>query len=229
MKIFLVAACLFLGLFGRSASLLEENCGTALRSSRFRRLVGGHEAVSLAHPWMVMVHRDSMYVCGGSLITSRFVLTSAQCLNAGKPMYAHDCCIASPFKDLFLPICLSVTQRLERVQSYTITGWGTKGDNVLARILQETTLLGDDPLLCKSETHYQIDQSQICTSGLNGDSCYGDAGGPLSADLFYNGTKRVFLMGILSFGSFDCKGYSVSTYVPHYRDWIKDTIKQNLN
>ncbi|XP_039483790.1 coagulation factor IX isoform X2 [Drosophila santomea] len=249
-----------------SASLLEENCGTVARGSRVRRLVGGHDAGRLSHPWMVRLHTYSSYVCGGSLITSRFVLTSAVCVDFSKPMTAllgghdmdlphtflevpidrkivqpqfdprnplkHDIALLQmmqevPFSDHIRPICLSINQPLERVQSYTLTGWGVTGDGDLSRILQETSLVNVDPSICNRTFSGQIDRSHICTFGVNGDACTGDSGGPLSAELPYNGTKRAFLLGIVSIGLDSCRGYGLSTNVSHYLDWIKNTIEEN--
>ncbi|XP_037714133.1 serine protease grass-like [Drosophila subpulchrella] len=76
-----VAACLFLEASEGSASLLEENCGTTKRPLRFRRVVGGLYAKRFANPWMVMVFSGKLFRCSGSLITSRFVLTAANCPN----------------------------------------------------------------------------------------------------------------------------------------------------
>ncbi|EDW92318.2 coagulation factor IX [Drosophila yakuba] len=249
-----------------SASLVDENCGTIARGSRVRRLVGGHDAGKLSHPWMVRLHTYSSYVCGGSLITSRFVLTAATCVDFSKLMtallgghdmdlpntflevpidrkilhpqfdmsnYKHDIALLRMkqevhFSDHIRPICLSNNQILEGVQSYTLTGWGVTltGDGDFSRILQETSLIGGDPSLCNRTFPGRIDQSHICTFGVNGDACEGDGGGPLSAQLPYNGTYRTFLLGIVSFGLDSCRGYGLSTNVSHYLDWIKNTIKE---
>ncbi|KRK00453.1 serine protease grass [Drosophila yakuba] len=214
---------------------------------------------------MVRLHTYSSYVCGGSLITSRFVLTSAICVDFSNPKkvllgghdmdlpntflevlidrkilhpqfdmsnYKHDIALLRmkqevPFSDHIRPICLSINQPLERVQSYTLTGWGVTGDGDLSRILQETSLVDVDPSICNRTFSGQIDRSHICTFGVNGDACTGDSGGPLSAELPYNGTKRAFLLGIVSFGLDSCRGYGLSTNVAHYLDWIKNTIEEN--
>ncbi|XP_037714128.1 melanization protease 1-like [Drosophila subpulchrella] len=76
-----VTACLFLGTHKGSASLLEDTCGTTRRPLRVRRVVGGNVAERFSNPWMVMVLTANGFTCGGSLITSRFVLTAAQCIS----------------------------------------------------------------------------------------------------------------------------------------------------
>ncbi|XP_043645973.1 chymotrypsin-like elastase family member 2A isoform X2 [Drosophila teissieri] len=249
-----------------AASLLEENCGTVARSRRVRRLVGGHDAGGLSHPWMVMVPIDYRSFCGGSLITSRFVLTSASCVYSWMIMkvflgghdmdlpqtflevqidrkilhpqfglqnpFKHNIALLRmkqevPFSDRIRPICLSINQPLARLQKYTLTGWGDTGDGRESRILQENTLFGVDPSLCNSTFYGQVDRSHICTTGMNGNMCNKDGGGPLSAQLPYKGTNRTFLLGVISFGELTCRGYGLSTNVAHYLDWIKNMIEEN--
>ncbi|XP_031698807.1 transmembrane protease serine 9-like [Anarrhichthys ocellatus] len=36
-------------------------------------------------PWMVSLHKNGVYTCGGTLIAERFVLTSAQCVSTSNP------------------------------------------------------------------------------------------------------------------------------------------------
>ncbi|XP_039482531.1 CLIP domain-containing serine protease B15 [Drosophila santomea] len=85
MKIFTaeiaLLACLVLGARNGSSILLTEDCGTAKHPSRVRRVVGGEDANRFANPWMVLVlGQFGDFICGGSLITRLFVLTSASCL-----------------------------------------------------------------------------------------------------------------------------------------------------
>ncbi|KRJ99716.1 CLIP domain-containing serine protease B15 [Drosophila yakuba] len=85
MKIFTaeiaILACLVLGTGKGSSILLTEDCGTAKHPSRVRRVVGGKDADRFANPWMVLVlGQFGDFICGGSLITRHFVLTSASCL-----------------------------------------------------------------------------------------------------------------------------------------------------
>ncbi|XP_037715600.1 melanization protease 1-like [Drosophila subpulchrella] len=76
-----VTAFLFLGTHKGSASLLEDNCGTTRCPLRVRRVVGGNVAERFSNPWMVMVLTANGFTCGGSLITSRFVLTAAHSIS----------------------------------------------------------------------------------------------------------------------------------------------------
>jgi secreted trypsin-like serine protease len=43
------------------------------------RIVGGMDAIRAQYPWQVAIVIDSAYFCGGSLISSEWVLTAAHC------------------------------------------------------------------------------------------------------------------------------------------------------
>ncbi|EDW91225.2 CLIP domain-containing serine protease B15 [Drosophila yakuba] len=84
MKIFTaeiaLLAFLVLGIREGSSNLLTRDCGTTKHPSRVRRVVAGEDADRFANPWMVLVLDQGNSICGGSLITLYFVLTSASCL-----------------------------------------------------------------------------------------------------------------------------------------------------
>ncbi|XP_017021922.2 transmembrane protease serine 9-like isoform X2 [Drosophila kikkawai] len=58
------------------ARLLFEPCGTSL-STRIRN---GENAEPETAAWMARIHYESHFICGGTVIHKRFVLTAAQCL-----------------------------------------------------------------------------------------------------------------------------------------------------
>ena len=45
-----------------------------------QRIYGGVPAVPGQFPWQVALIIDNMYFCGGSLISKKWVLTAAQCV-----------------------------------------------------------------------------------------------------------------------------------------------------
>lgn len=67
-------------------SLLPENCG---HSSHFNRIFGGEVAPLDAYPWKaVLGYREigfpgMEFLCGGSVISDRYVMTAAHCVDQG--------------------------------------------------------------------------------------------------------------------------------------------------
>ncbi|XP_049614230.1 transmembrane protease serine 9-like isoform X3 [Syngnathus scovelli] len=61
----------------------DQVCGTAPLNSR----VGGERGFVAGGtwPWVVSLHKNGSYACAGTLITSRFILTSAECFSVCSP------------------------------------------------------------------------------------------------------------------------------------------------
>ena len=53
-------------------------CGRPVYSSR---IVGGQDAADKRWPWQVSLHLGQTHICGGSLISDRWILTAAHCLH----------------------------------------------------------------------------------------------------------------------------------------------------
>ncbi|XP_016946466.1 spaetzle-processing enzyme-like [Drosophila biarmipes] len=103
MKVFLlgVAVCLFVGTKGGSAFLLDSDCGTS--NPDHAPTIGIYE-----NPWMVKVlNKTYGFEFGGTLITSRFVLTAAHCISL-EEMYVHlgDFLVEEPGPDCFSGLCV---------------------------------------------------------------------------------------------------------------------------
>jgi hypothetical protein len=63
--------------------VLDWSCGRSSATSRFARIMGGHDAIPHSYPWMVSLAKRSMnnlHLCGGVLVTRRHVLTAAHCI-----------------------------------------------------------------------------------------------------------------------------------------------------
>uniref|UniRef100_A0A8D1V7I3 tryptase n=2 Tax=Sus scrofa TaxID=9823 RepID=A0A8D1V7I3_PIG len=58
--------------------LLLLVCGRPVYSSR---IVGGQDAADKRWPWQVSLHLGQTHICGGSLISDRWILTAAHCLH----------------------------------------------------------------------------------------------------------------------------------------------------
>ncbi|XP_052840301.1 serine protease grass-like [Drosophila gunungcola] len=74
-------ACLFLSTTEGSGRLFENNCGTIKDSSMGPKIENGRNANELSNPWMVAVFVGNVSMCGGTLISSRFVLTASHCID----------------------------------------------------------------------------------------------------------------------------------------------------
>ncbi|XP_020800963.1 kallikrein-6-like isoform X1 [Drosophila serrata] len=75
---------LVLGVFclAISAEYLEPNCGIGDNPMGFR-IFNGTDAQINIHSWMAYLHTFNRFVCGGTLIHPRFILTAAHCLQPG--------------------------------------------------------------------------------------------------------------------------------------------------
>ncbi|XP_036669856.3 transmembrane protease serine 9 [Drosophila suzukii] len=61
-----------------STSLLDEDCGVA--SDIVGRIMHGTPAGILANPWMALIKTPTEFICAGTLINNRFVLSASHCL-----------------------------------------------------------------------------------------------------------------------------------------------------
>ena len=61
-----------------------SGCGEGLESSR---VIGGGQANKNSIPWQVSLAADGTFQCGGTIICSRFVMTAAHCVEAGRGSY----------------------------------------------------------------------------------------------------------------------------------------------
>ncbi|EDW48019.1 GM21631 [Drosophila sechellia] len=61
---------------------LEPRCGLTANTLSFK-ITGGRDAIINSNPWMAYIHTSTKLICGGTLITQRFVLTAAHCVNEG--------------------------------------------------------------------------------------------------------------------------------------------------
>ncbi|XP_070068214.1 serine protease 48-like, partial [Drosophila takahashii] len=260
-----ILACLFLGSRTGSASLLDSNCAKTKRIGF--RIVGGQNADIYSNPWMVRVMVLGNSTCGGSLITSRFVVTAAHCISnvnmtvrlgeydtrhprkiyefeVDRRMFPQEYLESNNeqydigllrmamevlFSDYIRPICLLYSVEMPIVSRFKVTGWGRLANSEFSPILQTATVSEIDRRRCANKHKYIVDQSQICAGSNSSDSCDGDSGGPLSAEVNYNGEVRPVLYGIVSYGSPNCKGLGVYTNVTHYMNWIIGVMTRNSN
>ncbi|XP_017123251.1 trypsin-7 [Drosophila elegans] len=76
----LLLACLIFAIHGSFAqNLIDPECMKFLPHGSSSKIYGGTSTDLLRNPWMVQILQIGYHMCGGSLITSQFVLTAAHC------------------------------------------------------------------------------------------------------------------------------------------------------
>lgn len=62
--------------------LFQVDCGTR---AKVPRIIGGVEATLGRWPWQVSLYYSNRHTCGGSIITSQWIVTAAHCV----PTYVY--------------------------------------------------------------------------------------------------------------------------------------------
>jgi len=72
---------------GGGESYIQCFYGFSFLSAATPRIVGGVEATPHSWPHQAALFIDDMYFCGGSLISSEWVLTAAHCMDGSVSFY----------------------------------------------------------------------------------------------------------------------------------------------
>ncbi|CAH6792909.1 Ovch2 [Phodopus roborovskii] len=79
--------CLEQGNSGTLSSIRAPNCGQSLFKpqphnyfSHFSRIVGGSQVTKGSYPWQVSLKQKQRHVCGGTIVSSQWVITAAHCM-----------------------------------------------------------------------------------------------------------------------------------------------------
>ncbi|KAM3616380.1 uncharacterized protein V6R79_017020 [Siganus canaliculatus] len=68
----------------RSGSVVSLTCSDCGEVTSLDRIVGGDDADIKDWPWQVSLQQSGQHVCGGSLVSSRWVVTAAHCFASDK-------------------------------------------------------------------------------------------------------------------------------------------------
>ncbi|XP_008569443.1 PREDICTED: transmembrane protease serine 2 [Galeopterus variegatus] len=197
-------------------SLRCIECGVSSKSSRQSRIVGGDSASLEEWPWQVSLHVQGVHVCGGSIITPKWIVTAAHCVEEYR----------------MKPVCLpNPGLMLEPEQDCWISGWGaTYEKGTTSDVLNAAMVQLIEPQTCNSKYVYNnmVTSAMICAGYLQGtiDSCQGDSGGPLVT--LKNNVW--WLIGDTSWGSGCAKANRPGVYgnVTVFTDWIYQQMREKL-
>ncbi|XP_017040590.1 transmembrane protease serine 9 [Drosophila ficusphila] len=264
-----------------SSFLLDEDCGVEA-SLPVPKMVHGRPAEVLENPWLVMIKNASSFICGGTLISNRFVLTAQHCIcktddckekftelyarlgeynrtSEAKFFLPEDYTVVKFYipKEKFLvetqvndiallklhktvtykqhirPICIISDSRkrldTQIITKFTAVGWGRTENNTLSDVIRKAEVNRLESNDCAVLSYRDLTDSQICAgTGNHTDTCKGDSGGPLYANVTYGGVLRKTQLGIISYGTPQCAGLGVYTDVVSFADWIEKTMASDI-
>jgi trypsin len=210
------------------------------------RIVGGDIATDLLYPWMAALETfDGWQYCGGTVISSHWVLTAAHCqVQAGDVVHVGTTDLRQPGRRLLVvevrnhPGWSSTTSGddvavvriedaagVEPIELATVTptagtawaiGWGATCEGCSGSAqLLHVELPIVSHSACVSAYWGDIDSTMICAGNAGHDACQGDSGGPLVVD----GTQ----VGVTSWGEGCARpgAPGVWTDVAVEREWIE--------
>nr|XP_017090912.2 uncharacterized protein LOC108121377 [Drosophila bipectinata] len=191
-----IALCFLVQLgVGGSARLLEPRCLTT-------RVI---EGLYNTAPWMVSISDGRGYICQGTLITSRYVLTAAHCVSNQNRFSVKLGLRNGVFSSSQYAVSDKETHFQFSMYNYT-------NDIALLRLQEDVIFNG---------LGFYPNDKQICVEQNNRDICTEDIGGPLVRRITYEREYGFLLLGITSIVKDSCEGNMIFTNVMSYVDWIE--------
>ncbi|KAG5893921.1 hypothetical protein JTB14_028731 [Gonioctena quinquepunctata] len=222
------------GRFVCSVTAIQDSDGTTTAAPKVCdcgwrkgfRIVGGNETLVNEFPSMAgLVDSSTKNVfCGGTIISTRYVLTAAHCLlnvrQADLGVLVGDHNVSSGFDTESAALYKVHFLGFSR-QTVTAVGWGQifftgPTSDVLRKVDLNVT---SNSFCAQNNVGSVITTGHICTYAAGKDACQSDSGGPL----FWmdTGSRRLQLVGVLSYG-LGCASElpGVNTRVTSYISWI---------
>ncbi|KAL0593987.1 Serine protease 48 [Plecturocebus cupreus] len=189
------------------------------------RIAGGQDAAAGRWPWQVSLHLDNNLICGGSLVSERWILIAAHCLPSAQNRNQNRISMDNKQQCLLSTQVMAETMENGRDSDYHST-------------VQEAEVPIIDHQACEQlfnsigiflpALEPVIKEDKICAGDTQNmkDSCKGDSGWPLSCHI-----DGIWIqIGVVSWG-LEC-GKSlprVYTIVIYYQKWINATISRANN
>nr|XP_044250917.1 chymotrypsin-like protease CTRL-1 [Drosophila takahashii] len=126
------------------------------------------------------------------------------------------------YKTNIRSICIVMDDEINHLSTkvFRAYGWGQTEKASTSRVLQTIALFRVDSRICRGSDP----EKEICARANLGDTCYGDSGGPIAANITYRREPITTQFGITSRGSKHCNSYAYYTNVYGFKKWINDTV-----
>ncbi|XP_038817494.1 transmembrane protease serine 4a isoform X3 [Salvelinus namaycush] len=220
-----------------SESVISLTCSDCGERGRSDRVVGGVDASIEDWPWQVSLQQNGQHTCGGSLVSSRWVVTAAHCFSGSKKELSRWQVVSgrtymgtlggSYVDRIILNGDYDAASNDYDLAMMRLTKPITVGGKV-SPVLQKAIIPLIDSDQCSSPTVYgdSITPRMLCAGYLEGkvDACQGDSGGPL---VYLS--EQWQLVGVVSWGIGCARERQPGVYcnVDDMLNWIHTVMEEN--
>uniref|UniRef100_A0A3B5M0C0 Transmembrane serine protease 4a n=1 Tax=Xiphophorus couchianus TaxID=32473 RepID=A0A3B5M0C0_9TELE len=237
----------------RTGSVVSLTCSDCGVGGNLERIVGGVDAHIEEYPWQVSLQNGG-HRCGGSLVSSRWIVTAAHCFRLVKsPLFAISCSsvdkiiihdqydeassdydlammrLSSPISvgDKRKPVCLPPKDLLLPDKApVVVSGWGLLRENgKISTTLQKANIEMIDRNTCSSIYATMLSQRMVCAGNLKGG--VDSCQGDSGGPLVYLSASQWYLVGVVSWGDGCARENRPGVYsnVDNMLNWIYAAIE----